>query len=119
MKQLNLDPNLFGREPDRGWCYFYQKAQLARQQRDWAAVSSLGEVALSQGLAANDPMEWLVFLQAFAYTDSASYAETLEIVRSDPYAGSQACPVVESYSQELSATAWEDAHQKLLADVCD
>ena len=96
--------DLFGSEPVHGWCYYYQKAQLARQERDWQMAAQLGDEAIAAGLAPNDPMEWLVFLQAFAYTGDTNYDQTLAAVKSDAYSHSQICEVFTSYSAEIEAT---------------
>jgi hypothetical protein len=37
---------LFGPEPEHDWCYYFEKADLARQAGDWETVVSLGESAL-------------------------------------------------------------------------
>src|SRR5690606_29707179 len=29
------EATIFGQEPEHGWCYYYQKAQLANQQQHW------------------------------------------------------------------------------------
>ncbi|HLE73362.1 MAG TPA: hypothetical protein VI688_03880 [Anaerolineales bacterium] len=57
---------VFGAEPERGWCYLYEKASLARQQGDWERVIQLGEQAFSAGLNPADAIEWMPFLQAYA-----------------------------------------------------
>ena len=35
----------FGKEPAHGWCYYFEKADLARQQQDWQQVAALGDQA--------------------------------------------------------------------------
>jgi hypothetical protein len=59
-----LPENLFGAEPEHGWCYFYQKADLARQLGDWAAVTRLETESAQSGFEASDPIEWIPFVQA-------------------------------------------------------
>lgn len=58
------DEVVFGLEPDHGWCYYYQKASLAYQQGDWAAVVEQGNKARRSRLSASDPVEWVPFLHA-------------------------------------------------------
>jgi hypothetical protein len=36
----------FTAEPAPGWCYYFQKAELARQDGDWEKVAALGDQAL-------------------------------------------------------------------------
>ena len=64
-------PSIFGEEPERGWCYLFQKADLARQNVDWQQVAALAEEARSQGYSlensqSNTPQEWLPFLEGYA-----------------------------------------------------
>ncbi len=57
---------VFGEEPTHGWCYYYQKAQLARQQENWSAIAKIGEETAKLGLHPNDQVEWMPFLQSAA-----------------------------------------------------
>jgi hypothetical protein len=57
---------LFGSEPEHGWCYYYQKAELARQQARWQEVLDLEEQASQKGLAPGNPYEFLPFIEARA-----------------------------------------------------
>ena len=47
-------PMLFGPEPPHTWCYYFQKADLARQRGDWDEVARLGDEARELGFAALD-----------------------------------------------------------------
>ncbi len=40
--------NIFGRELAHDWCYFFEKADLARQKGDWSEVVNIGEQALPE-----------------------------------------------------------------------
>jgi hypothetical protein len=59
---------LFGPEPEHGWCYFYEKADLARQIGDWETATALGDEAQAQGLAPATGMEWVPFMEGYANT---------------------------------------------------
>ncbi len=61
-------PGIFGDEPQHGWCYYFEKADLARQMGDWELVSDLGDTAFAQGDYPNDPTERLVFIEGYART---------------------------------------------------
>lgn len=58
--------HLFGKEPAHTWCYYFQKAELARQMADWQQVARLEDEARSLGLQAELATEWLPFLEARA-----------------------------------------------------
>jgi hypothetical protein len=82
----------FPAEPAHGWCYYYQKADLARQQGDWQAVARLGDEARKQKLAPNDAIEWLPFVQAYAFTgDLSGLQSAAKAVKKEPYYRLQAC----------------------------
>jgi len=65
--------DIFGSEPSHGWCYYYQKADLARQFEEWEVVVDYGEVALAEGYypnrpGSNAPHEWQPFIEAYGMT---------------------------------------------------
>ena len=60
----------FGLELSHGWCFYYEKADLARQTGNWAEVARLGDEAQKLGLHPNDQIEWMPFLQAYALQDN-------------------------------------------------
>ena len=68
---------IFGPEPPRTWCYYYQKADLARQKKDWAEVVRLGDEARARGLKPRDTMEWMPFYQGYAYSRRMDEANEL------------------------------------------
>ncbi len=72
-----LPEAIFGKEPPHGWCYYYEKAELARQMRNWPQVTALGQQASKQGYEPRDPVEWLVFIEGHARTGRLEAAEKL------------------------------------------
>ncbi len=56
----------FGAEPPHTWCYYYQKASLARQKGNWAEVARLGDEAAAQNFTPADRLEWMPFLEGYA-----------------------------------------------------
>jgi hypothetical protein len=64
-------------EAKHDWCYYYTKAELARQKKDWEAVNALLSQATSLGYQAGDPFEWLVFIEAEAMTGDLKTAAEL------------------------------------------
>lgn len=70
----SLPDGVFGSEPPLSWCYYYEKADLARQQGDWPQVTALAEQAVGQGFAPSDPTEWLPFIEAWARTGQTEKA---------------------------------------------
>jgi hypothetical protein len=64
-------------EPEHDWCYFYTKAELARQKQDWEGVNRLLAEATSLGYQPSDPIEWLPFIEAQAMTGNLPAAGKL------------------------------------------
>lgn len=62
-----LTEAIFGEELPHGWCYYFEKADLARQQRAWEEVAALGDTAFALGDHPNDPVERLVFIEGYAH----------------------------------------------------
>lgn len=85
----------FGPEPPKSWCYYYQKASLARQAGDWEKVIRLGEQALHEGHYPSDKIEWLPFMQAYAALGQREKLNRFaSIMGESPYIQSQACALL-------------------------
>lgn len=72
-------PSYFGAQPAGDWCYFYEKAELARQSGDWPAVAKLGKQAFKAGLAPEEAYEWLPFIEGYARTGDIGQAGKLSL----------------------------------------
>jgi hypothetical protein len=59
-------PPLFGHEQKHGWCYHFERAELAAQTGDWAQVAALGDTAFAIDDHPNDPVERFVFVEGYA-----------------------------------------------------
>ncbi|MBM3137709.1 MAG: acyltransferase [Chloroflexi bacterium] len=49
------------------WCYYFQKADLARQLGHYDQVAALGDHAVENGLHPREASEWLPFLEGYAW----------------------------------------------------
>ncbi len=83
----SLDPATFGTEPAHTWCYYFEKADLARQMQDWPATLKLGAEAKAKGLGSNSGSEYLPFIEAYARTGQWSQAFELSLNAQDNTAG--------------------------------
>jgi len=66
-------------EPKHTWCYYYTKAELARQKNDWDQIISLMNEATALGYEPTDPFEWLPYIEAQAVTGDFNTAETMSV----------------------------------------
>jgi len=71
--------NIFGPEPEHGWCYYFEKAELAYQNENWSEVIRLMDEAKSRGLAPADMQEYLPLLDAYLKTHNVEKALELSI----------------------------------------
>jgi hypothetical protein len=62
-------------EPEHTWCYYFAKAELARQQGDWDQVIDFIDEARSLGYEPEDPFEWLTYIEAQAITGNVEGAK--------------------------------------------
>ncbi|MFV2045477.1 MAG: hypothetical protein ACC700_19875, partial [Anaerolineales bacterium] len=53
-RAANPPLNVLGPEPPYQWCYYFQKADLARQQGDWEQIARLGDIAFALEDRPND-----------------------------------------------------------------
>jgi len=70
-------PSIFGSEPEHDWCYYYQKASLARQKGDWQEIGRLYNEVKSLKLEANDKSEMVPFLEGLANLGRRDDAQTV------------------------------------------
>ncbi len=68
--QTSSDPaepsrGIFGKEPDHDWCYYFQKADLARQIGQWQDIIDLMTQAFQNGFSPAASSELLPLLDAY------------------------------------------------------
>jgi hypothetical protein len=69
----------FGAEPDPSWCYYFEKADLARQNGNWQEVTRLGDLAfqLNTRLYEVNAPELLPFIEGYA--DTGNWVKAREL----------------------------------------
>jgi hypothetical protein len=104
--------SIFGREPAHDWCYYYQKADLARQRGDWEEVQQLARAAADKNLKPKDLIEWMPFIQAYAMSGRPEeLSSALDQIQADGYVLKQAC-------QKLKSLQVGDDIQSLISSRC-
>lgn len=97
---------LFGTEPEHGWCYYFQKADLARQRGDWHAIAEIHDAVKKQGLHPNDQIEWVPFAQAYAYLGDMKQVKQLStLINTEAFYREQTCQIMKdmnAYGYPLS-----------------
>jgi hypothetical protein len=94
---------IYGKDPDRGWCNYFQEADLAAQVGDWERVAALGDEAIALGFAPEDRVEWLPFLKGYAITgDSESLKQLSKRIVGERMIRLQACEWLTNIEQPLT-----------------
>ncbi|MCA2001149.1 MAG: tetratricopeptide repeat protein [Chloroflexi bacterium] len=84
---------MFFSEPRHEWCYYYAKAELALQMGDHKKAIALEKEAASLGYQPADPLEWLVFIRAYALSGDFETARAISAaaIKADPRARRGVC----------------------------
>jgi hypothetical protein len=69
--------SIFGPEPEHDWCYYYQKASLARQTGDWEEIGRLYKEVKQLGLNTSDKSEMVPFLDGLVHLGENEDARTI------------------------------------------
>lgn len=67
--------SFMGSEPDHGWCYYFEKGELAAQQNHWKEVVEIGKEAESAGLTPSTMIEMKSFFFAALLENDLETAE--------------------------------------------
>jgi hypothetical protein len=105
-------PAVYAPEPEHRWCYYYQKADLARQIGDWEQVAELGDVAFKLDDFPNNPVERFVFIEGYAHVGDWDRALSLsrESFRvSKDYVGPLLCRLWERIEAETNGQERSEA----------
>lgn len=60
--------DVFGEEPKHGWCFYFQKADLAMEKKQWDQVAGLWDEATARGLKPAFSPEYLPFIEGSLHT---------------------------------------------------
>src|SRR5690606_30479892 len=92
---------VFGEEPEHDWCFYYQKADLARQRGEWEQVPLLLKEALDKGYYSGDPLEWMPFFQAYAVTgDVDKMRSTLKLIVLNRQLRIKTCEMMSNFMEQ-------------------
>ncbi|GAB4399689.1 MAG: hypothetical protein OHK003_24340 [Anaerolineales bacterium] len=109
---------VFGAEPERGWCFYYQQADLARQRGAWNEVTNLLDEALKKGYYPNDPLEWIPFMQAYAVQGNVGkMREMTKLVILDRYLRLQVCNHLKYLAENETLSA--EVNEFISKKICE
>ncbi len=115
-------PDVYNPEPAHGWCYYFEKADLAGQFGEWEQVVKLGDQAFALNDFPNDPIERFVFIEGYAH--AGDWERAIKLSRqsyqvSKDYVGPPLCRLWKRIGTETSGgverTEVLDEVQKMFA----
>ena len=98
-------PAIYYPEPVPAWCYYFEKADLARQLGDWKEVTKLGDTAFKLDDHPNNPVERFVFIEGYAHVgdwDRALKLSKTSYQVSKEYVGPLLCQLWERIEAETT-----------------
>ncbi|MBI2334033.1 MAG: hypothetical protein HYU84_18055, partial [Chloroflexi bacterium] len=111
----SLPESIYGKEPERGWCNYFQFADLAAQLGDWERVAALGDEAIALSFSPEDRVEWLPFLKGFAITgDAETLKQLAKRIVGERSIRLQACEMLSEIEQPLT----DDVREVIDVDYC-
>jgi len=98
----------YGAEPAHDFCYYFERAELARQNKDWKTVAEMGDKALSLDNHPYEPAEQFVFIEGYAnmgeWDRAIKLSEKAYEFSPDPV-GAMLCQLWEKIGAETSASS--------------
>ncbi|GAB4444604.1 MAG: hypothetical protein OHK0041_01050 [Anaerolineales bacterium] len=109
-------PAVYGPEPEHGFCYYYQKADLARQFGRWEEALQFVETALAFEDHPYEPAEHLLFIEVYAH--AGQWERALELSKrayevSPQTMGRVICQLWERISAETGESLERDALEQV------
>ena len=69
--------NIFGKAPQPDWCYYFEKADLARQFNEWHELKEISAEVIDRELFPRDNREWFPFIEGYAHNNNWDSAVAL------------------------------------------
>lgn len=109
---------IFGPQVPNSWCIYYQKADLARQRNNWAAVVALWEEAQSENKAPANGFEYIPFIEGYAHQNNWTQVKKLTRTSNKISQGMyhSLCPTLQNLKASTPASSERDA---VISDLYD
>ncbi|MBI9034462.1 MAG: hypothetical protein JEZ03_08335 [Bacteroidales bacterium] len=109
-KNKTPQSQIFSIENTENWCYYFQKADLARQSQDWDTITTIGNEAFSKGYFSKEPSENVVFIEGFANSGNLDQAMkmTNELYQQAPQNHKYICDALNRISLTTNFSAEEE-----------
>lgn len=112
--------DIFDEADQNEWCYIFEKAALAQQQKDWAEILYLWQAAQKNGLQPKNGLEYIPFIEASAYHEWWDQAQELTFQALQKSSGIKQtlCSTWEQIDdQAVPSPSKEKAYQQLQIEI--
>ena len=107
-------PFFLSEEQEHGWCYYYEKIELALQMDDPQTAAGLADEAAAKGLTAGDAVELVPVIRAYVLTDRPADALLLtDKIRGNEY---QAMVIADYFSARPDAGIYAEVIDALTTE---
>ena len=98
-----ISQQIFGREPEHQWCFYYQKADLARHESDWDEILRIEHQVSDKGFSPNNKLEWLPFIEANASEGNWERAKeiTIKAFKASPITRKTFCSLWKGFESSI------------------
>jgi hypothetical protein len=99
----SLPESIFGPTSIGSWCYYFEKADLARQQGDWTQVAQIGDIAFQLSDSPNHASERVPFIEGYAHVGEWETATklTLDAIKIDRFTKNMLCDTWTRIAQDI------------------
>lgn len=106
-----IPTEIFGPDPGDSWCYYYQKADLARQFEEWSTIVDNWEQASQHGLGPEHGRELLPFIYGFAHSGDwyRAFELTIQSVDLTPKLRMQLCAAWQTIQSQTASSPEREA----------
>jgi hypothetical protein len=106
-------------EPAHNWCYYFEKADLARQWGDWLQVAKIGDQAFAIPFHPDDLSEYLPFIEAYLRLGRWKDAHTLTVLTADsiPLLKSSLCLLWKRVQADASMASVQNANAQISKEL--
>ena len=110
-------PFFLGEEMEHGWCYYYEKMELALQKEDPEAAAKLADEAASKNLKAEDNIELIPVIEA--YVQSGRMDDALDTAIRLKWDEFMAYTAINYFSSKEDADLYRDVIETIRGDEAE
>ncbi len=113
-----LPESIYGKQNNQTWCYYFEKADLARQYGQWDEVVRLWQEARSAGEQADNGFEYIPFIEGYGHLEDWEQVKLLTKSAKKITAGLEPslCTALDRLTESAPASQQRDDTIKNLKD---